>query len=108
MNEQFRQEMKDIVQAPDASLNIIEAQLVELVQRWKEQGFEQLEAFDLIHDYRNSTLDTTPDAITDAIDNVLDRIWSWCSPTVRLFPDSMTNEIWDEYKREKPESSQSE
>lgn len=106
MNEQFQQKLKDIVQAPDTSLRIIEAQLVELVQRWKEQGFEQLEVFDLIHDYRNSILNTAPDIVTDAIDNVLDQIWGWCSPTAKLFPNSMTNEIWDEYKRRKPERPQ--
>lgn len=106
MDQQFQQELQNIVQTSGASPQSVETQLIEWVQRLGEQGVEQMKVFDLIYGYRNSILSTAPDAVTDAIDDVLDRIWGWCSPAAKLFPYSMTNEIWDEYKRRRSKCSQ--
>jgi hypothetical protein len=73
--------------------------LIDLVLQLKAEGLTQIEIYDLFTQsmlwLRESGRQDDEDKVTD----VMDFIVGWCSSHMKLFPDNLTNEEIDNYRK---------
>ena len=66
-----------------------EASLLELAREFKERGMAQGEMYRHFDEARARHEDEEDETALNAILDVMDVIWGWCSPSRRLFPECL-------------------
>lgn len=72
--------------------------LTALVQEMTAEGISQVEIYHHFEQFRAFLRNAVRETDEDEVIDVMDCIVGWCSPHMRLFPHSLTNEEIQTYK----------
>jgi hypothetical protein len=76
-------------------------ELLKLVEEFRNQGWSQLDIYDVFESYIFSLDDLGREAESEIITEVIERIYGWCSPHLKLFPKTLSNEEIARYREAK-------
>ncbi len=78
-----------------------EAQLINLVEELKTEGWNQLQVYDVFETYMFSLEEQNRVAEADIVTEVVSYIYGWCPSNLKLFPNNLSNDEIEKYRESK-------
>lgn len=94
METEYRKRIDEALRSDDP-----EGQLIELAKAFKVEGMGQYEMYFVFEEPYVEVQEVGGNAADDALTEVLSLIWGWCSRSIALFPENMTNKKAWEYRQ---------